>query len=99
MAFVHTDLAEAHLLEVNDSVLVLLDLMQNGSNVGGKVRLAFDKTFEHPATDYVTLLFQHIEVLLNRVKLHQRICCRIFRSLGILVNLSSDLITGRSRCS
>ena len=69
MRFVNEDVVDAHLLEVNNRVLVLIHLVLNGGNLGGQVLLAFDKAFEHTAAYVVTLLFQYFEVLLNRVKL------------------------------
>ncbi len=68
MRFINEDMVDAHLLEVNDCILVLLHLILNGGNLGGKVFFTLDKTFQHTAADVVALLFQHFEVFFNSVK-------------------------------
>ena len=42
MALVHKYVVDAHLLEVNDGILVLLHLILDGGYLGGQVLLALD---------------------------------------------------------
>ena len=61
-------MVNAHLLEVNDAILVLFHLILDGSNLGGQIFLALDEALQHTTGDVTSLLLDNFEVLLNRIK-------------------------------
>ena len=76
-----------HLLEINDAVLVLFHLILDGCNLGGKVLLTLDKTFEHTTRHIMSLLLHHFEIFLNRVKFSLKNLLLHFRRLRYLPEL------------
>ncbi len=68
LAFVHEDMVNTHLLEVNHTVLGLFHLILYGGYLGGEVFLPFQQPLQHTTRNVVSLLLDDFKILLNRVK-------------------------------
>ena len=49
LALIHEYMVYTHLFEVHNRIPVLFHLILDGGNLGGKILLALDKTFQHGA--------------------------------------------------
>ena len=77
----------AHLLEINDIILVLLHLVLYGGNLGCKVLLPLYKSFEHTARHVMSLLSYHFKVILYGIQLRLKYLLLHFRRLRYLAEL------------
>ena len=68
MRLINENVVNAHLLEIHDTILILLHLILDGGYLGGQIFLSLDKTFEHTTGNIVSLLLDDFEILLNRIK-------------------------------
>ena len=87
VTLIHKDMVNAHLLEVNDGILVLLHLILDSCNLGGQILLTLYQTFEHTTADVVALLFQHLQVFLDSIKFRLKNLLLHFRRLGYFSKL------------
>ena len=68
LRLINENVVDAHLLEIHDTILILLHLILDGGYLGGQIFLSLDKTFEHTTGNIVSLLLDDFEILLNRIK-------------------------------
>ena len=80
-------MVNSHLPEINHTVLVLLHLILDCCNLGGKVLLTFEKTLEHTTADVVSLLLDDLKIFLDGVKLRLQYLLLYLRRLGYLAEL------------
>ena len=87
LALVNENMVDAHLFEVNHTVLGLFHLILYGGYLGGEVLLTLQQTFEHTTRNVVSLLLDDFKILLNRVKFRLQNLLLHLRRLRYLAEL------------